>query len=576
MHPTPLSIPTFLLSLLFIVGNVDNINLVDVTSQSGINFKHVDGRSGKRYFLETVGSGCGFFDYDNDGYLDIYLVNSADLPGFKSEIKPKSALYRNNGDGTFTDVTDKANVGNMEYGAGCAVGDYNNDGYLDLYVTNFGPNVLYKNNGDGTFTEATKESGSGEPRWSLAATFADYDNDGNLDLYVTNYTYYSFDMHKNCKHKGIDIYCGPENYPPAPDALYHNNGDGTFANVSQKAGIVDANGRGMGVVAGDYNDDGYVDFYIANDVGDNFLFHNNKDGSFKEVGWMAGVECDENGNFQGSMGVDFGDYDNDGRLDIVVTNFDGQINSIYHNDGGGFFTDVSFAAGMGYSLPYVGWGVDFFDVNNDGYKDLFIANGHIHDQVEQYDPNTSYAQFNQVLLNDKKGKFVNASTNAGSGLKLKKVSRGTAFGDYDNDGKMDILINNANDTPDLLHNESDNQNNCIMLKLVGTKSNRDGIGAKVKIYRKQETGNRKQNKEKNKEKEEYGVESFMQLVQFDEVRSSSSYMSQNDLRLHFGLEKMQKIDRIEVRWPSGAVDVVENVGVNQILVILEGNYAVER
>jgi len=547
---TQYAICLFLITCLIVAAaQTDTENIVTftpVTEQAGIQFKHVDGRSGRRYFLETVGSGVAFFDYDGDDWLDIYLVNGADLPGFTSQIPPTNKLYRNNRNGTFTDVTKEAGVGDTGYGGGCAVADYDNDGDLDLYVTNFGPNVLYRNNGDGTFTDVTQRAGVGDTRWSLGCSFADYDNDGFVDLYVANYIDFHFEEHKPCIYKGIEIYREPETFRGSPDILYHNNGDGTFTDVTQQAGIDDKDGKGMGVVFGDYDNDGFVDCYVGNDADENYLYHNNGDGTFMNVGWIAGVEADENGNVQGTMGVDFGDYDNDGLLDLVGLNYQKQPNVVYHNDSGGFFSDVSFIVGMGYSIPYLGWGTDFFDADNDGDKDLFISNGHLQDQIEKYDNTTTYAQDNQFLINNGKGVFVNKSAEAGSGLQLIKVSRGIATGDYDNDGDLDILISNANDTPDLLRNDGGNNGNWILIRTIGTKSNRAGIGTRVKI----QAGD---------------------LVQIDEVRSGSGYISQNDLRLHFGFGDRKKIDLIEVRWPSGVVDTIRNIDPNQVITIKEGH-----
>lgn len=523
----------------------NNIMLTAVTERAHIDFQHVDGRGGRRYFLETVGSGVAFFDYDGDGFVDVYFVNGADLPGFTSKTPPTNKLYRSNGDSTFTDVTESAGVGDTGYGSGCAVGDYDNDGNLDLYVTNFGKNVLYRNNGDGRFTDVTQRSGVGDVRWSLGCAFADYDNDGFLDLYVTNYINFRLEEHKSCTQNGVATYCPPESFPGLPDILYRNNGDGTFTDVTREAGVYNAESRSMAVVFGDYDDDGFVDCYVGVDTGENLLYRNAGDGTFESVGWMAGVEADENGNVQGTMGVDFGDCDNDELLDLVALNYQEQPNAVYCNDGDGFFNDVSFIAGMGYSLPYVGWGVDFFDVDNDGDKDLFIANGHLQDEVEKYDDTTTYAQLNQLLINSGKGVFVNGMTESQSALGLLKVSRGLATGDYDNDGDLDLLISNASDSPDLIRNDGGNRRNWVTIKTIGTKSNRAGIGAKVKI-------------------------SALGLTQIDEVRSGSGYLSQNDLRLHFGLGERKKIDFVEVRWPSGVVDTIRNIVPNQILVIQEG------
>ena len=532
-------------------GAAGKISLTAVTEAAGLEFHHVDGRSGQRYFLETVGSGTAFFDYDGDGLIDIYFVNGADLPGFSSPAPPTNRLYRNNGDGTFTDVTEQAGVGDTGYGAGCAVGDYDNDGNLDLYVTNFGANVLYRNNGDSTFTDVTQHAGVGDDRWSLGCAFADYDNDSFVDLYVTNYIDFHFETHTNCTQKGVATYCPPESFEGVPDTLYRNNGDGTFTDVTTTADVYNKDGKGMGIVFGDYDNDGDVDCYVGNDAGENFLYNNRGDGTFTNVGWMAGVEADENGNVQGTMGVDFGDYDNDGLLDLIALNYQQQPNALYRNDNGGFFTDLSFVAGMAESLPYVGWGVDFFDVDNDGDKDLLIANGHLQDTVEKYDDTTTYPQHNHLLINNGHGHFTNESVKAGSGLQSRRVSRGIATGDYDNDGDLDVLISNANDTAQLLRNDGGNQGNWILIRTVGTRSNRAGIGTRVKI----QAGD---------------------LTQIDEVRGGSGYLSQNDLRLHFGIGTHERIDRIEVKWSSGIVDIIRDVTPNQIIIITEGSHSQQR
>ena len=527
------------------------VSLIPVTEAAGIGFQHVDGRSGQRYFLETVGSGTAFFDYDGDGLMDIYFVNGADLPGFRSPTPPTNRLYRNTGGGRFRDVTEHAGVGDTGYGAGCAVADYDNDGNLDLYVTNFGANVLYHNNGDGTFRDVTEHAGVGDERWSLGCAFADYDNDGFVDLYVANYIDFDFETHLDCTQKGVAAYCPPEHFKGAADTLYRNNGDGTFTDTTTPAGVKNKDGKGMGVVFGDYDNDGDVDCYVGNDAGENFLYQNNGDGTFTNVGWMAGVEADENGNVQGTMGVDFGDYDNDGLLDLIATNYQQQPNALYRNDNGNFFTDVSFAAGMGDSLPSVGWGADFFDVDNDADKDLIIANGHLQDTVEQYDGTTTYPQRNYLLINNGHGGFFNEPLKTLKDLHALRVSRGIATGDYDNDGDLDVLISNANDTPQLLRNDSENRGNWILIRTVGTRSNRAGIGTRIKI----QTGD---------------------LTQIDEVRSGSGYLSQNDLRLHFGIGTYIRIDRIEARWPSGKVDIIRDIAPNQILTLTEGGHPQQR
>jgi hypothetical protein len=541
---------TFPLSLSFLcaphsVCADGQVRFSSVASEAGITFRHVDGRSGRKYFVETIGSGCAFVDFDNDGDIDIYLVNAADLPGFQSASPPRNALYRNNGDGTFTFVTEKAGVGHTGYGAGVSAGDYNNDGFVDLYVTNFGPNVLYRNNGDGTFADVTAEAGVGDARWSAGSAFADYDNDGFLDLYVANYCEFTLEKHKTCHEQGVEVYCGPEEFSGVPDTLYRNNGDGTFTDVTRPAGVYDPDGKGMGVIWADYDNDDDLDIFVANDGTENCLYRNNGDGTFTDVAWMAGVESDERGNPQGSMGVDFGDYNNDGLLDLVVTNFQRQLNMVYRNDDEGFFSDVSFIAGMGYSLPDVSWGTGFFDFDNDGLRDLFIANGHIQDEIERYDKSATYLQLNQLHINLGDGRFAKVTADAGPGLQIRKASRGAAFGDYDNDGDIDILVSNAHDAPDLLRNETANDNHWATIKTVGVKSNRDGVGAKIIV----QTGD---------------------LTQLAFVRSGASYMSQNDMRVHFGLGKATQIDRLEIRWPSGVIDRMLNAPVDQVISVTEG------
>jgi hypothetical protein len=527
-------------------GPAIDVHFTDITEKAGIKFTHVSSPE-KKYIVESMSGGVALFDYDGDGYLDLYLVNSLTVDMVKSKQKTRSVLYHNNGDGTFTDVTDKAGVGDIGWGMGVAIGDYNNDGWDDIYVTCLGPNHLLKNNGDGTFTDVTKKAGVGDPRWSTGAAFVDYDNDGKLDLFVSNYVDFDVDnlpefgKGRTCQFKGIPVQCGPRGLKGAGDTLYHNNGDGTFTDVSKKAGVSDPDGYyGLGVIASDFDGDGLVDIFVANDSTPNFLYHNNGDGTFKEIGFSSGTAVNENGSEQGSMGVTLGDYDHDGRLDLFITNFDDDYNTLYHNDGKGSFTDVSYKANVAaVSLPYVGWGTWFFDYDNDGWADLLVVNGHVYPQLP------TYRQRNFVHHNNRDGTFTEVGAQLGAPFAEKHTGRGAAFGDIDNDGDTDVVINNLDGPPQVLRNDGGNGNNSILIKTIGVKSNRDGIGARIKIV----SGD---------------------LTQIDEVHSGGSYLSQSDLRLHFGFEKRTKIDVIEVHWPSGTVDRIVDAGVNRIVTIKEG------
>ncbi len=524
------------------------IRLRDVTQQTGITFKHTDGSSGRRYIVETVTAGLALFDYDGDGDVDVYFLNGAPLAGCQLRLPPRNVLYRNDGGWKFTDVTAKAGVGDTGYGLGVAAGDYDDDGDLDLYLNNHGPNVLYRNNGDGTFTDVTAAAGVGNgDKVGAGASFFDFDQDGDLDLYVANYLKFSYDAHVPATLHGVAMYADPGHYPPLPDTLYRNNGDGTFTDVSTESGIGAHPGWGMGTVCCDYDDDGDPDVFVANDVSENFLFQNDGTGKFEEVGLMAGVAYDVDGLEHGSMGVDCADFDNDGRFDFHVTSYQHQLATLYKNLGDGLFEDVTVSTGAGAgTLAAVTWGNGLVDLDNDGDRDLFIACGHPQDNVESFDDTSTYMTRNVVLMNTGNGRFVNVSDRCGDGLAVKLSSRAAAFDDLDNDGDLDVVILNARRQPTILRNDSPNENHWLQIRLRGTRTNRDGVGARVKV-------------------------TAGDLTQIDEVHSGRGYQSHYGTRLHFGLGKRNRVDRIEVRWIGGGVDVVENIAADQRVTITEGS-----
>jgi enediyne biosynthesis protein E4 len=527
------------------------IRFVDTIRQSGIDFRHVNGASGSKYLVEITGSGCGFVDFDNDGYLDIFLVNGGATPGFRSEQSLNHALYRNNHDGTFTDVTKKAGIlDNRAFGMGVAAADYDNDGFTDLYITNFGgPNLLYHNNGNGTFSEVAAQAGvRGNGDWSSSAAFLDYDRDGYLDLYVAHYTDHSFNRNYICPvgNPPEKSYCSPKVYNGVASSLFHNNRDGTFTDVGAKAGVALAEGKGLGVVAADLDGDGWVDIYVANDQVRNFLFHNNHDGTFSEVGMNAGVALDANGRAQAGMGTDVGDYDNDGRFDIVVSNLDNEYLALYRKLDGEGFEDVSSATGLAVATRnLVGFGAGFLDFDNDGLLDLFVANGNVIDNPELIAPGRRFAQPKLLLHNTGKG-FQDVTAQSGADLLTPKVSRGAAFGDFDNDGDIDVLVNNSGGYPQLLRNDGGNRNNWLVLKLRGTRSNRSGLGARIEVLA-------------------AGKRRVFQTV------GGASIMAANDPRVHIGLGARASVDELIVHWPSGLVDRIKNVAARQILTIVEGS-----
>ena len=521
------------------------IHLRDVTRQTGISFRHTDGSSGRRYIVETVTAGLALFDYNGDGRIDVYFLNGAPLAGTKVERPPCNALYRNEGGWKFTDVTDEAGLGDTGFGLGVAVADYDNDGDPDVYVNNFGPNVLYRNNGDGTFTDVTERAGVGcGNKMGAGVCFLDADQDGDLDLYCANYVRFTYENHVSTVVDGFPQYTGPKDYDPEPDTFYRNNGDGTFTDASVESGIAAHAGTGMGTVCADYDNDGDTDVVVLNDVRGNFLFQNDGTGKFEEVGLFTAFAFNADGMELGSMGIDCGDYDNDGWLDLFYTSYSAELPALHRNTEG-LFEDVTRATGAGIdACPHVNWGTGFVDFNNDGHRDLFIACGHLQDNVHLYDDTTAYRVRNLLFLNTGRGKFVNVSLAAGDGLLPKRSSRGAAFDDLDGDGDVDAVILNSREEPTLLRNESENGNHWLQIRLRGTSGNRDGVGARVKVT----AGN---------------------LVQVDEVHSGRGYQSHYGTRLHFGLGDHAHVDSIEVRWLGGGKDLVERVDADQLLTITE-------
>ncbi|MHC4744740.1 MAG: CRTAC1 family protein [Planctomycetota bacterium] len=520
----------------------------DVTKETGITFLHTDGSGGNFYVMETVTAGLALFDYDADGDIDIYFLNGSPLKGTASKTPPKNALYRNDGGWKFTDVTERSGLGDTGYGLGVAVGDYDGDGDGDVYLNNHGPNVLYRNNGDGTFADVTAKAGvANGDQMGAGACFLDMDGDGDLDLYVSNYLMWSYEKNVVLTTGGISKYEGPPYYPPVADTLYRNNGDGTFSDVSKESGIGEHIGAGMGLVAGDYDLDGDTDIFIANDISvGNFLFKNDGSGKFEEIGLQAGAAYDLHGDEQGSMGVDAGDYDNDGIYDFYVTSYQRQPATLYKGLGDDTFEDVTRTTGAGAgTVANVTWGTGFVDFDNDGDRDIFVACGHLQPNIEQYDGSSTYLQTNILLMNTGDGKFTDVSESSGPGMKVKLSSRGAGFDDMDNDGDIDVVILNSRAEPTILRNDSPSQGHWLQIRLKATKTNSGGIGANVKL-----------------------VAGDLTLI--DEVHSGRSYQSHYGTRLHFGLGDRDKVDRIEVRWIGGDLDVFENIPANRLITLTEG------
>jgi enediyne biosynthesis protein E4 len=522
------------------------IQLTDVSATTGIDFIHSDGSGGRRYIVEPMCAGMALFDYDGDGLIDVYFLNGAPMRGTVVAEPPKDRLYRNEGGWRFRDVTDQAGLGDLGFGLGVTVGDWDNDGYPDLYLNNYGPNVLYHNNGDGTFRVVTDSAGVRNGELVGAGTcFLDMDGDGDLDLFVGNYLRFDYDEHVERTMDGIPRYPVPRDFLPVPDSLFRNNGDGTFADVSDECGISSVSGTTMGTVCVDYDRDGDTDIFALCDVAANLFYQNDGTGKFAEVGMLNGTAYNGFGDENASMGVDCGDYDNDGWLDLLMTSYQNELPVLYHNLGGGVFEDATQIGGAGEgSFPYVNWGNGLVDFDNDGHLDIFIANGHTEDNIDLWDSSTAYRAPNLLLRNNGTGRFTNISQSAGSGLLPVKASRGAGFDDLDNDGDVDAVILNSRDVPTIIRNDTENANPWLEIRVIGVEVNRDGVGAQLTVL----AGDWKRTAE---------------------VHSGRSYQSHYGSRLHFGLGKHSRVDRIEIRWPGGGEQTLEKIGVNQLLTVIE-------
>jgi hypothetical protein len=531
------------------------VTFTDVAPHAGLTTPLISGdETTKKYIVEANGGGIAFYDYDQDGWLDIFLLNGTKHEGFSAGEEPTNHLYHNNRDGTFTDVTEKAGLRHTGWGYGVCIGDYDNDGNDDLFLTYYGKNVLYHNNGDGTFTDVTRKAGLVEKstRYSSGCTFVDYDGDGRLDLFVSRYI--DMDLastpvggaNRYCLYRGVSVNCGPLGLKKEFCSLHHNNGDGTFTEVTEKAGLLQPGGRyGLGALAFDYNNDGWPDLFVACDSTPNLLFRNNHDGTFTECAMESGVAVDGDGRVQSNMGVGVGDYDGDGYLDLFLPHFSDDTPILYRNLKGEFFDDLTSAAGLAVNTRYVCWGVDFIDLDNDGWLDIFHVTGTVYPEVEKVYPDYKFKTQRVVYRNLGNGSFEEVSDLCGPAVLEPHSSRGCAFGDFDNDGNIDVLIMNQSEPPSLLRNENRSGNHWLTVKLLGTHSNRSAIGARVAVT----AGGRRQ---------------------IREVLSGSSYISQSDLRQHFGLGPAKKVDQLEVRWPNGTVERVESVEADQFLTFEEG------
>ena len=529
-------------------------SFTEIAAAAGFTMPTVyGGRKTNRYLLETTGCGAAAFDYDDDGWLDVFIVNGTTLEGFPTGKEPTSHLYRNRGDGTFEDVTHKAGLALTGWGQGTCAGDYDNDGHTDLFVTFWGTNRLFRNRGDGTFEETTRTAGleTSRKRWGSGCAFLDYDRDGRLDLFAGNYI--DLDLSTTpvpesglCRYKGVPVACGPPGLPGGKNVLYRNQGGGTFSDVSVASGITRARGTyALGVSSLDFDDDGWVDLYVANDSNPSALYRNNRDGTFTDIAVNAGCAYSQDGKPQAGMGVAVGDYNRDGRMDIFKTNFAGDTSTLYGNSGNGLCDDRTFASGIGRNTRWLGWGVAFLDLNLDGWLDLFLVNGHVYPEVEQLKTEAGYRQRKVVYVNGGDGRFDDVTERLGGPVIVPKAGRGAAFADFDNDGDVDVLVNNVHDTPDLYRLDVRDKRSWLAVRLMGVQSNRSAIGARVRVI-------------------------ANDVTQVDEVRGGGSYYSQNDLRPHFGLGTATRVDRLDVRWPNGREEMWLNVDVNRIMTITEG------
>ena len=529
-------------------------SFTNVAKQAGLDAVTVfGGKDTNKYLLETTGTGAAAIDYDGDGWLDIFLVNGTVLEGFPKGREPTNHLYRNRGNGTFEDVTDRAGLRASGWGQGACVGDYDNDGHDDLFVTYWGQNRLYRNRGDGTFEDVTSRAGltQSRTRWGTGCAFLDYDRDGRLDLIVANYI--DLDLAATpvpasglCRYKGLAVACGPPGLPGGKNVLYHNRGDGTFDDVSDASGITRANGTyGLGVATVDFDGDGWIDVYVANDSNPSTLYRNNRDGTFTDIAASAGCAYSQDGKAQSGMGIAIGDYDRNGTMDIFKTNFAGDTSTLYANTGSGSCEDRTFASGIGLNSRWLGWGVGFLDLDNDGWLDLFLVNGHVYPEVDRLKTEAGYKQRKVVYRNLRNGRFADVSEQLGPPVTTPKAARGAVFADFDNDGDVDVLVNNVHDTPDLFRLDQSGGRHWLTVKLIGTQSNRSAIGALVRLV----TADGEQRQE---------------------VRGGGSYLSQNDLRVHFGLGTARAVDRVDVRWPNGLEETWAQLAIDRSHTLKEG------